>query len=131
MPITERFQATQEATPVARESSGTASLEKLAAVAAALPTSIITRLARQQAQTVDFATSNVKAAPFPVYLGGAQVLENYPVGPTGGVAFNLTLLSYNGNLEMGLNIDTAAVAEPSRLQAGLRRAFDELAAAGT
>ena len=54
----------------------------------------------------------MKAAPFPVYLGGAQVLENYPVGPTGGVAFNLTLLSYNGNLDMGLNIDTAAVAEP-------------------
>jgi diacylglycerol O-acyltransferase / wax synthase len=131
MPITERFQAIQEATTVARESSGTASLEKLAAVASALPTSIITRLARQQAQTVDFATSNVKAAPFPVYLGGAQVLENYPVGPTGGVAFNLTLLSYNGNLEMGLNIDTAAVEEPDRLRTSLRRAFDALVAAGT
>ena len=131
MPITERFQAIQEATTVAREASGTASLEKLAVVAATLPTSIITRLARQQAQTVDFATSNVKAAPFPVYLGGAQVLENYPVGPTGGVAFNLTLLSYDGSLDMAMNIDTAAVSEPDRLRTGLRRAFDELSAAGT
>jgi hypothetical protein len=32
---------------------------------------------------------------------------------------------------MGLNIDTAAVAEPGRLQKSLRRAFDELTTAGT
>ena len=50
-------------------------------VAAALPTSLVTRLARQQAQTVDFATSNVRAAPMPVYIAGAQLLENYPFGP--------------------------------------------------
>jgi hypothetical protein len=41
------------------------------------------------------------------------------------------LLSYDGNLDMGLNIDTAAIAEPSRLRTALRRAFDELTAAGT
>jgi hypothetical protein len=75
-------------------------------VAATLPTSLITRLARQQAQTVDFATSNVRGAPMPLYMAGAQLLENYPVGPLGGVAFNLTLLSYNHSLDMGVNIDT-------------------------
>ena len=61
-----------------RRARGGASLDTLAAVAAALPTSLITRLARQQAQTVDFATSNVRAAPVPVYIAGAQLLENYP-----------------------------------------------------
>lgn len=131
MPIAERFRAIHEATTAARETSGTASLEKLAAVAASLPTSIITRLARQQTQTVDFATSNVKAAPFPLFLGGAQILENYPVGPLGGVAFNLTLLSYDGSLDMALNIDTAAVSEPERLRRALSRAFDALEKAGT
>ena len=30
----------------------------------------------------------------------------------GGVAFNLTLLSYRGNLDMGINTDAAAITEP-------------------
>ena len=68
--------------------------------------------ARQQAQTVDFATSNVRGAPIPLYLAGAQLLENYPVGPLLGVAYNLTLLSYNHSLDMGVNIDTEAVSRP-------------------
>jgi hypothetical protein len=126
MPIADRFSAIVDQTTIARESSGTASLEKLAAVAASLPTSLITRLARQQAQTIDFATSNVRGAPFALYLGGAQVLENYPVGPLAGVAFNLTLLSYDGSLDMGLNIDTAAVAEPELLRTAFERAFQAL-----
>ena len=129
MPIGERINAIQTATAAAKEASATASLETLAAVASALPTSLITRLARQQAQTVDFATSNVRAAPIPLYMAGSELLENYPVGPLAGVAFNLTLLSYNHSLDMGVNIDTAAVAEPERLRDCLQRAFDDLAKA--
>ena len=86
-----------------------AGLDTLATVAAALPTSVITRLARQQGQTIDFATSNVKGSPVPMYVAGAQLIEIYPIGPLGGVAFNLTLMSYLGSLDMALNIDTAAV----------------------
>jgi hypothetical protein len=126
MPIAERFAAIQAATGVAREASAGGSLETLAAVAATLPTSLVTRLARQQAQTVDFATSNVRGAPMPLYVAGAQLLENYPVGPLAGVAFNLTLLSYNHSLDMGVNIDRAAVAEPELLRRCLERAFKDL-----
>lgn len=126
MPIAERFAAIQTATGVAREASAGSSLETLAAVAATLPTSLVTRLARQQAQTVDFATSNVRGAPMPLFMAGAQLLENYPVGPLGGVAFNLTLLSYNHSLDMGVNIDRAAVAEPALLRRCLERAFKDL-----
>ena len=50
-----------------------------------------------------------------MYVCGAQLLEIYPVGPLGGVAFNLTLMSYLGSLDMALNIDTAAVTEPELL----------------
>ncbi len=129
MPIGERFAAIQAAAGAAKEANATASLETLAAVAATLPTSLITRLARQQAQTVDFATSNVRGAPMPLYMAGAQLLENYPVGPLGGVAYNLTLLSYNHSLDMGVNIDTAAVTEPELLRECLARAFKDLLAA--
>ena len=78
MPIAERFAAIHEATAVAKEHSKSAGLDTLAAVASTLPTSVVTRLARQQTQTVDFATSNVRGAPIEMYIAGAQMLENYP-----------------------------------------------------
>ncbi len=128
MPIAERFALINEAAGAARGANGAASLETLAAVAATLPTSLVTRLARTQAQTVDFATSNVRGAPIAMYVAGAQLLENYPVGPLAGVAFNLTLLSYLGSLDMGVNIDTAAVADPELLHRCLSSAFTDLLA---
>ena len=126
MPIADRFAAIQAEADAARDQAGGTSLATLAAVAAALPTSLVTRIARQQTQTVDFATSNVRGAPVPVYVSGAKLLENYPIGPLAGVAFNLTLLSYLGSLDMGVNIDAAAVTEPERLAAALKRAFKDL-----
>ncbi len=86
MPIGERFTSIQSAAGAAREANATASLETLAAVASALPTSLITRLARQQAQTVDFATSNVRGAPVPMYVAGARdarELRSRPAGRRG------------------------------------------------
>jgi WS/DGAT/MGAT family acyltransferase len=129
MPIGERFSWIQAAAGAAREANATASLETLAAVASTLPTSLITRLARQQAQTVDFATSNVRGAPIPLYIAGAEILQNYAVGPLAGVAYNLTLLSYNHSLDMGVNIDTAAVTEPELLRECLEKAFADLISA--
>jgi hypothetical protein len=126
MPIAERFAAIQASVGAARDSSPSAALETLAAVAATLPTSLVTRLARQQANTIDFATSNVKGSPVPLYMAGAQLLENYPVGPLAGVAFNLTLLSYNHSLDMGVNLDRAAVTDADLLRTCLERAFADL-----
>jgi hypothetical protein len=126
MPIGERFQLIQAASNAAKDDAGGPSLDTLAGVASALPTSVITRIARQQTQTVDFATSNVRGAPMPMYLAGAQIVANHPLGPLAGVAFNLTLLSYNHSLDMGVNIDTAAVSEPELLRTLLERAFKDL-----
>lgn len=126
MPVAERFEIIQGQAAAARTSSNTASLETLAAVAAALPTSLVTRLARQQSQTVDFATSNLRAAPVPVFIAGAEVLANYPIGPLAGVAFNLTTMSYNGSMDIGVHIDAGAVAEPERLRTTLEHAFKRL-----
>jgi hypothetical protein len=126
MPIAERFAAINEAVSQAREQSKNASLDTLATMSSLLPTSVLTRIARAQSQTVDFATSNVRGAGIPLYICGALVLENYPIGPLGGVAFNLTMLSYNHSLDMGLNIDTAAIAEPERLQQCIQKSLHEL-----
>jgi hypothetical protein len=56
-----------------------------------------------------------------------MILENYPLGPLGGVAFNLTMLSYNGSLDMGLNVDTEAVAYPVLLTQCINESFQQIA----
>jgi diacylglycerol O-acyltransferase / wax synthase len=129
MPVADRFRAITEAAELARESSGGGpSMDTLATVAITLPTSLIARLGRQASQSIDFATSNVRGSPVPVYVAGAQVLENYPIGPLAGVAYNLTLLTYNGSLDVGVNIDSAAVSEPELLRDCLVRSFADLVA---
>lgn len=108
---------------------GAGLMSNLAGVANLLPTSLVTRLARQQARGVDFATSNVRAAPFEVYLAGARVTATYPVGPVAGTAFNITLMSYAGQLFLGLHLDPMAVADPDLLVRCLEEAFAQLLAA--
>jgi diacylglycerol O-acyltransferase len=129
MPVEERFAAIHELAVGARDAIASSSFESLATLTSALPTGVLTRVARQQAQTVDFATSNVRGAPIALYLAGAKVLKNFPIGPLGGVAFNVTSLSYLGSFDLGINIDTKAVAQPERLKRLLRRAFAGLIAA--
>jgi diacylglycerol O-acyltransferase / wax synthase len=128
IPIDERFKAIHETSQAALGQSKHTNLDALAAFASTLPTSIVTRVARQQAQTVDFATSNVKGAPVELFVAGAKLLHNYPVGPLTGVAFNLTLLSYLGTLDMGLNCDAAAVTEPALMKRCLDRAISDFLA---
>lgn len=127
MPVEERFAAINEMTTSVRAGSGDASLDTLAGLAQALPISVLTRLARAQSQTVDFATSNVRGAGIPLYIAGARIAANHPVGPLGGVAFNLTLLSNDGNLDMGLHVDTAAVEQPELLRTCIDEAFGRIA----
>jgi hypothetical protein len=103
-------------------------LDQLAGVMNVLPTSALVAAARHQAETVDFTTSNLRGAPFPLFFGGAQIIENYPVGPLAGTAFNLTMMSYAGELHLGLLVDGAAVPDAEALRDALRGAFEELTA---
>jgi WS/DGAT/MGAT family acyltransferase len=109
---------------------GHGGLSSVAWLANFLPTSVVTQVARSQAARVDFATSNLRAAPFPTYISGAEVLESAVMGPVAGTAFNLTTLSYNGSLDMGMFIDPAAVDDPADLLACMTDAYQELLAAG-
>lgn len=104
-------------------------LEGLAGLMNVLPTSVLVRMARQQTETIDFTTSNVRGGPLPLYIAGALIEANYPLGPLAGTAFNLTLLSYDGALNMGLAIDTGAVDDTELLRTSLEEAYAELIAA--
>jgi hypothetical protein len=102
----------------------------LAGLFTSLPSPLLVAVARQQVETVDFACSNVRGAPFPLYVSGARVLANYPMGPTGGTAANATVMSYEGSLDLGLVTDPAAVDDPGELRDFIALEFDELLALG-
>jgi WS/DGAT/MGAT family acyltransferase len=127
----ERFDAIRARLDATKRERALGFANNLAGLVNLLPTSLLVRFARQQVETVDFATSNVRGAPFELFIAGARIEANYPMGPTGGTAFNLTLLSYGGSLDMGLNVDTGAIDDPELLRSCIERSFDDLLAAGT
>jgi len=79
---------------------------------------------------VDFLASNVPGLDAPIFVGGARVSGLYPFGPTIGAALNVTLLSYCGTCNVGINTDTGAVPDPEALTACLREGFEEVLALG-
>jgi hypothetical protein len=89
---------------------------------------VLLKAARQQVGTVDFTTSNVRGAPFELYVAGAKIVGNHPLGPMAGTAFNLTTMSMGGRLDMGLLVDLAAVGDVELLKACLVASYDELLA---
>jgi WS/DGAT/MGAT family acyltransferase len=83
----------------------------LAGVVSGLPTSVLVAFTRSQTRTIDFAASNLRGSPVPLYLGGARILGNFPFGPRTGCALNVTMLSYCDELHLGLNVDPAAIVD--------------------
>ena len=105
-------------------------VQSVAGLTNLLPTSVLVRTARQQVETVDFTTSNVRGAPFDLFIAGAHIDANYPLGPVAGTAFNATTLSVAGSLDIGVHTDTAAVHDPAALRDSIQASFDELLALG-
>jgi WS/DGAT/MGAT family acyltransferase len=103
----------------------------LAGALTALPDPLLVRMARSQVDTVDFATSNVRGAPFDLWIAGARILANHPFGPTAGTAFNATVLSSAGSMDVGLACDTAAIDDPDLLRRCVEDGIAEVIAAGS
>ena len=56
--------------------------------------------------------SNVPGPPVPLYFAGMKVISNHPVSiPFHGAGFNITLMSYCGQLDFGLTADHDTVPD--------------------
>lgn len=124
----ERMARVHELVQEQRREPAYARMGGISAVLYGLGPSIFTRLTGSMLKAIDFVTSNVPGPPFPVYSAGARVERNIPFGPLGGAGLNLTLFSYDGTAEIGINADRAAVPDGDVLTGCLRESFDELAA---
>ena len=123
-----RFIEIHERLSVTKSERAASLAASLAGLVNLLPHAAVIRLARQQVMTVDFATSNVRAAPFDLYMAGARMTANFPLGPVAGTAWNLTTMSYRGQLDCGLHVDPAAVTDPRQLRLDIEASFTELIA---
>jgi hypothetical protein len=125
----ERFEAIRDRLSVTKTERALTAAAGLAGVAnVLLPTPLLVRVFRQQVHAVDFTTSNVRGAPFDVFIAGARIEANYPLGPLAGTAFNATTLSVAGSLDIGVHSDTGAVEDPGALRDAIDASFAELLA---
>ena len=122
----ERMAAIRQLVAEARAEPALALTAPIAGVLNRLPTTATTQLFGGMLKGVDFVTSNVPGAPFPVYLAGAKLEGNFALGPLAGAAANITLLSYLDELQIGVNTDPAAVPDPDVFLTCLQEGFDEI-----
>ena len=125
------FQVVGEGLAAAKSGGSVDILGSLSMVINLLPTSVVTKFAKDAASMVDFTVSNVRGAPFEVYIAGAKVEALFPMGPIAATAFNLTTMSYAGSLDMGLVVDAGAIEDPAELRDRIEAAYHELIALGS
>lgn len=126
----ERVAAAMAAIETARdEAQRTGGMTGLSGVVNLLPTSVVTSTARSAASRIDFATSNLRGAPFPVFVSGAEVLATIPMGPVAGTGANITALSMNGQFDIGIFVDPAAFTDPESFRVDVEQSFADFLAA--
>jgi diacylglycerol O-acyltransferase len=106
----------------ARDEPAIAYTNAIAAILNRLPIGITGGMLKH----VDFLASNVPGFPSPVYVAGARLEALYPFGPTLGAALNVTLMSYRGTCNIGINTDAGAVPDADALVACLQAGFEEV-----
>ena len=127
MPPDERFAVIHQRLQERRaEVHGGGPMATVAAVASLLPTWVVTGIIRNQAGHIDFATSNLPGFLGDTWVAGARTLHTYGWGPVAGTAFNITQVSTAGHLDIGVQLDPAAVTEPQLLQSCLEDSYRDL-----
>jgi len=85
------------------------------------------RLAERHRPIANLIVSNVPGPGFPLYLGGAEMVAGFPLGPVmDGLGPNITIMSYRGVLYWGIISCPETMPKLWRLAAELPGALDEL-----
>ncbi|HXQ55573.1 MAG TPA: wax ester/triacylglycerol synthase family O-acyltransferase [Actinomycetes bacterium] len=89
----------------------------------------LNRYSRHQ-HLVDLFITNVPGPQVPLFVVGARLLEAFPVVQVAGnVPLSVAVLSYDGQLNVGIQSDPDALSDVEVFADGLRRSLEELAAA--
>ncbi len=106
--------------------------DKLAGLADWAPPTLLVLAGRLMSNPQGGANINVTNVPgpqFPLYSGGAQLLEVWPFAPLyPSMGLGIAIVSYNGEVYFGLTADPGIVPDVEQFTAMLRQAADECAA---
>jgi WS/DGAT/MGAT family acyltransferase len=102
--------------------------EEVSGVLARLPRAVSVGFIGSMLKAIDLVTSNVPGSPFPLYCSGAKIESMVGFGPLSGAAVNVTLFSYDGEIQLGVNMDRAAIPDPDRFIECLRAGLAEVLA---
>ncbi|MGO4257253.1 WS/DGAT/MGAT family O-acyltransferase [Marmoricola sp. RAF53] len=88
------------------------------------------RLANKGPVIHNLVISNVPGPPVPMYFLGARIVGFYPLGPVfHGAGLNVTVMSYDGRMNLGVIACGDAMPEPETLAAKFPEELDALYAA--
>ncbi len=89
--------------------------QTIAAGVQELPAGLTTGIVAGMVKGSDAALTDIPGMRAPLTIAGSRVTAIHPFAPTGGAAVNIGLFSYVDRAGIGLNMDTAAVAQPALL----------------
>jgi len=88
------------------------------------------RLAERHRPIQSLMISNVPGPDFPLYLGGAEMVAGFPLGPVlEGAGLNVTVMGYRDVLNWGLMACAETVPGVASIAAAIPESLDELRAA--
>ncbi len=124
--ISEKMNAHKEA----GQSVGADVLVRLSGFAPPTLHALAARAASELSRRVfNVVVTNVPGPQFPLYAGGARMLEVFPVVPLAkGQAVSIGLTSYNGGVYYGLNADRDAMSDVDMLCQLIEESLAELVA---
>jgi WS/DGAT/MGAT family acyltransferase len=102
--------------------------DTLAAGLDRLPPAVTVAVFGLMLKGVDFVATDVPGPPVTTYLAGAEVETIHAFAPPSGAALNAALVTTAGAPSIGLNVDVAAVPDPTLLTGCVSLAFRELEA---
>ncbi len=109
-----------------RNEPANALVEPVAGLLRHLPTVISTTIASALFVGIDVAASNVAGSQVPLFICGQRLSKFIPFGPLVGCAANVTMISYNDEVTVGVNCDPAAITDTNGFLDNLRTAFDKV-----
>jgi diacylglycerol O-acyltransferase len=121
----ERVLTIREQVRLARNEPAVDVFNTLGPMLAWMPAGLLARFSGTTANN-DLQASNVPGIPFDVYVAGAKVERMFPFGPLPGCAVMATMITHGPTACLGVNLDTASVADPELFAECLVAGFGEV-----
>jgi diacylglycerol O-acyltransferase len=134
MSMEERLTRIRERTAQLKQSHQAVAAEKLTGLAGWAPPTLLIlagRVMPNQQGGANINVTNVPGPQFPLYTGGAQMLEVWPFAPLyPSMGLGIAVVSYNGNLYLGFSADSTLVPDVESFWTHIRAAAEECSALG-